>query len=180
MSIKSIFLKLKKSKANTLVEVLVAIVIISMVLVNFMKFVTFSYINLRNSYIRTNAVYYAQDLIEYFRRERAVLGWTNFKNIIDNNISIGDKQAFCVNGKLPDPGEFNDFFSDVSLGECANFSPLPGEDAKLGLFKRELTIKNLSDEKIKLVVEVSWINLTNDNQVSPRYSVNYQVELYKW
>lgn len=73
----------KSEKGQTLIEVLVAIVMISGVLVAFLSALTNAAANLQYSRNKTQATKYAQEAIEYIRTQRDFNTWSDFYTGID-------------------------------------------------------------------------------------------------
>lgn len=112
--------QLKNQKAFTFVEVLVATLIVAMVMTALGSMMALSGRVAEANEMEQLAQLKAQQVIEFFRRERLVRGWEVFDS------KLGDGNIFCVNdlppeiNALPSPGtcstpktDFNFFYYNI-------------------------------------------------------------------
>lgn len=130
-------------KGSSLIEILIAIGIVGIVLTGIIVALTFSIKSTAESKYRSLATTKAQEVIEYLRRERSRLGWSQFYELINDGFYCFDEI----------PG------FDVSIaekqGQCGeNYSlVMPG----VGLnFKREAEINKNGLDDVEIIVTVSW------------------------
>jgi prepilin-type N-terminal cleavage/methylation domain-containing protein len=99
------------SRGSTLIEVLVAILIMAIVLTGLSAALTYSLKNSAQADYRQVATRHAQDVIEILRKERSELGWTAFESSFNggNTYCVGTNQI-----SFDDPTVSKEF----STGTC--------------------------------------------------------------
>lgn len=130
-----------KQKGSTLVEILIAVTIISLVLTAVSAMIMMS-IKLANSNEQKQlALQKAQEAMEFFRKERAINSWHSFSAPIENG-------RYCVSS-LPES------IASVSArpGTCGDDDWL--EAAKYQ-FKREADIEFTTENSVKIEIDVLW------------------------
>ena len=150
----------KKNKGQTVLEILIATAITSVLLISLLQLGTYS--NKTSIYSKNVniATEYSSEMIEWLKSQRDNMGWQVFVE----KLNIGTETTFCVNTT---PNSFDNFVSNH--GECSNFS-------LNGRFKREITLTPIthggSMDEIQVLVTTSW----DDG----KYKTDIQSKLTKW
>lgn len=132
--------KLAKTAGQTIVEVLVAVAVLGLVLTAVAAMLTLTVKNAAESRSKALATQRAQEAVEVYRRERKVLGWTEFL------ANVGDG-TFCLN-ILPTN---SDEFKALANGECTEGVPEAGTE-----FIREVTVSQPAAGVVKIEATVGW------------------------
>lgn len=145
----------KSQAGQTIIEVLLATLVVAAVLVAITYGMTNSTKNADQNKQRATANLYAQEVIEVFRRERDNLGWNSFQaELTDNGI-------YCLNN-LPDDTQD---FANLNTGPCASSSYISGTK-----FQRELVVDKSTNEVV-LDVSVTWQDGTREQEVELRQAL---------
>lgn len=144
---------MKKNAAiagQTIIEVLIAIMVVAMVMVTIAASLTLSVKNVAESKYRSLATSWGQEAMEVYRREKNVLGWQAFRDGVVSGI-------VCLNA-LPTSSEN---FISLPGGECEQSLTLSGAG-----FKRQALVTVLPD-RVRIEITVSWqsSNLTKSVQL---------------
>ena len=145
-------------KGESLIEVLVAVVLIGLVLTAVASLMTSSLVRSSQAKYRELATVKGQEIIDVLRAERAKLGWAEFTTAYPNNTT------FCYRGSIDQTTE----------GLCASSTEqIAGTD-----FKREFTITHESSggqvQEVAISVEVSWYrNSVDPLQLWPSVQINH-------
>lgn len=133
----------KSQQGSTLLEAIFATVIVSLVLTAMMAALTTSLFTQAQTRYRQIAGSLAQQGLEVFRRERALLGWDTFSSTFGNEV-------VCVNDL---PANSDQFISSAGTGGCGQerFNP-----AGTGInFWREANV-NSTANTVQVEVTVYW------------------------
>jgi len=133
----------KTKKAGfTLVEVLVAVVIVGLVLTAIAAAISFSVKNSSQADYRQVATRYAQDAIDIIRQKRSDLGWNQFYT---NYLVAGDK---CLNISTHT-------LAPMPVGGCTGIYELSNNNVK---FRRTINVDKLggTPQSVELTVTVKW------------------------
>jgi type II secretory pathway pseudopilin PulG len=133
--------KIKKQRASTLVEVLVAVSIIALVLTAVSSMIFASVKLAESNEIRQLALQKNEEALEFFRKERFVNSWALFAAAME------DETSYCLSS-LPD---------DLTglaekIGNCADDDQL---QAAAYYFQREVYVSKETDS-LNLRVDISW------------------------
>lgn len=151
---------MRYSLGSSLIELLMATAVAAIVLTAVATSMIFSLKNAAQARYRDTATTLAQDVVEFFRRERAELGWGVFVNALDAQTEV------CVTGTLTDETTLTDFVD----GPCVTIESIGGAS-----FKRDVTILYPDDDTVRIMVSVSWLTGEADWQ-----SVSIDQVLTKW
>ncbi len=160
---------LTKQQGATLIEILMATMIVGTVLTAVAATLLYSLkANLQSKY-RSLAAQKAQEAIDFFRRERTVLGWSIFYQVVDAD-------TYCL-PSIPSPPSrslTDHVFAGLTKGGCSDYNlSFPNEEIN---FKREAIVSLDDPNTITIEVTVSWPNAKLDEP----YSVTLQQELNNW
>jgi len=135
------------NKGQTLVEVIVAVGIIVIVLVAVVAGVVQSVRNTRFAKEQATATRYAQETIEWLRRQRDELGWEPFYNLLDADAASG-VVTYCLSS-LPETSLIFEALLDKGASSCSQIGT--------SVFSREMTVTLAeTQDSVDMVVRVSW------------------------
>lgn len=143
-------LKKLNQRGQTIIEVLIATVVVGVVMTAIGAALTSSLRNTAESKFRSYASTYAQQAMEVFIRERSLLGWQQFQEAVISG-------QFCLN-ELPANSEA---FIAMPAGTCTQGVAFSGTE-----FEREAEISVLSADEIRVEVVVQWQDNGRDREVS--------------
>ncbi len=138
-----------KNRGQTIVEVLIATLVVATVLTALAAGLTMSVKNTAQSKQRSLAISYAQDSLEIFHREKYALGWESFHEALTNGV-------YCLNQLPANSAEF----SLLSPNECVADDQISGTN-----FQREAEVTIQANE-VTVVSIVSWFDGGTEKQVS--------------
>lgn len=141
--------KLARSAGQTIVEVLIATGVVGVVLTAIAAGLSYSVKNSSDAKYRAFATSYAQDAIEVFRREKALLGWETFSE----NLTAG---TYCLNDLPTNTAAF----LALTPGSCATPTAQFGVD-----FNREAQVTLVNPTEIQVVVVVNWADFNRTPEV---------------
>lgn len=143
--------KYKRQSGQTIIEVLIATLVVGLVLTAIANVLTSSIRNTSESSNRSYATSYGQQALEVFRRERALLGWDQFQQLLVAG-------TFCLE-ELPAD---TDAFGSMPQGTCSGAGTvLPG-----GQFRREALVTIVSPTEVRVEIEVTWYDGPNEKNIS--------------
>lgn len=164
---------------STLIEIVVATAIVGSILTAIALSLTYTIkLNLQ-SQARALALKKAQETIDLFRRERTVLGWNNFVQVLDHN------QTYCVDFIPTAASEdtmdhiFDDDEDGVSLAGAGSCAYNVVTDEVPIDFKREAYVEfdpapPASPQTITLEVVASWDNDKSDDDFTVRLEQDFR------
>lgn len=130
----------KYQSGQLLIEAIVATVIITLVLVALVSAITFSLTNAQYSRNKALATKYAQEAVEWLRKERDT-GWYTF-----NSMAPDTSTTYCIS-------TFPANISSLTGGVCAGSYINDDYD----VFQREMTLTgNAADDRVTVTVRVYW------------------------
>lgn len=132
----------------TLVELLVAVGVVTMVLVAVASGVSLSVRNTRFSSEKSLSVRHAQETIEWLRGQRDKLGWRAFYQVLDND-SVSDEVTYC----LPSLSEQTSFFQGLINSACSGTQTIPGSNFTRSVV---LGLNPPQNDEVTILVEVTW------------------------
>lgn len=152
------------SKGSSLIEIIIATAVVGGILTAVATALTFSIKSTAEANYRSVATTEAQKAMEVFRRERTLLGWSDFYTAVN-----GDSY-YCFN-TLPSAGAL----AGVSQGRCnTNYSlAVAGVGTN---FKRDIEISTGSD-LVTVTVIVAW---KNPNNLARDHEVEITQEIRRW
>ena len=133
---------MKSAPGQTIIEVLIATVVVAIVMIAVAAALLLSVKNTAQSKYKGLASSRAQEAVEYFRRQRSLLGWTRFFETINAG-------TFCLN-VLPITSEE---LGELGDGACEAGVALAGTE-----FKREAWIDVIAANAIRVEIQVSWLD----------------------
>lgn len=142
-------------KGESLIEVLVAVVLIGLVLTAVASLMTSSLVRSSQAKYRELATVKGQEIIDFLRGERAKLGWADF-------VSQYPPGNYCYRG------------SSMDKTACGTTTEvIAGTD-----FKRDFSLEHTSNgtqvEEVIIAVEVSWYrNSVDQAQLWPSVQINH-------
>jgi type II secretory pathway pseudopilin PulG len=139
----------KSSSGQSIIEVIIATLIVGVVLTAIASGLTLSIKNTAQTQLRELSTNFAQEGLEVFRRERSMLGWTSFAEALDNN-------DYCLNTLPQDSAEF----ATMPTGECSTGTAIAGTT-----LTRNATVTVLSADSIQVHVTVEWQEAERTNTV---------------
>jgi len=133
----------------TLIEVLLAVVIVGTVLTAIATTLTGTVKNAAESRYRTRATTLSQEGLEFFTRERQLEGWGDFQAFFPNGTT-----TYCV-ADLPNAGQL----ATLSVGACATGQGI--DEPGVEFLRQAVVTKDPAKPgQIDVVVNVSWIDGT--------------------
>ena len=166
-------MKLSKSKLDSgfaIIELLVATGVVTMVMVAVVSGVSMSIKNSRYSKEKAQSARLSQDVVEWLRGRRDVMGWLNFYNTIN-----GDKPSpglpdteivYCLDVLPTEYTAFDGLDVTTDINSCTEF-----EDEN---FRRVAIITTPDDETMNIVVRVFWNDGSGDR------STQIETSLTQW
>lgn len=144
----------RNNAGSTLIEVLVAILIVGIVLTAIATALSFSIKNNAQAEYRQTASSIAQDAIELFRQQRGALGWTAFEaSIAENATKCLSKGASTLSA-----------MTSSCTGNYVNTSPPVTFNRTI---KRNDTTDNT--KRVSIIVTVSWTDGNSTRNVEIPY-----------
>lgn len=144
-------LRMTNSAGQSLIEVLVATTIITIVMTAIAAALTFTIKSNSQSRYLSHANFFGQELLEFFKRERVKNTWADFQADFQN-LPGND---FCL---LSIPNDLSEVAGNAGLCES-------GVSAVGNEFEREMTINSIASDTIYLTVTVSWYDADNERSV---------------
>jgi prepilin-type N-terminal cleavage/methylation domain-containing protein len=137
-----------KQQGQTLIEVLIATVVVGTVLTAVAAGLSMSIKNTAQSKMRSLATGYAQQAIEIFQRERNFLGWDTFLSALSSDV-------YCLNDLPADSVAFK----SLTAGACAS-----GDTIGTTSFQREVNV-TVGANSLTVVSTVTWYDADKQKQV---------------
>lgn len=135
-----------KQSGQSVIEVLIATGVVSLVMTALMATMTLSLQNSSQSKYRSLATKLGQEGLESFRQFRDELGWEYFYQAIDAQ----GTGTYCIN-TLPASGEQ---LQSLTYGACSDY-PI----SRTGVaFQREAYIDVISADEIRIEMTVAWLD----------------------
>lgn len=130
----------KQSAGQSILEVLFATTVVALVLAAILSTIIASLRNARTASEQSQSTSYAQETLEWLRRERDAYGWITFS---ESTVNVGETQAYCL-GTLPTT------ILDISSqqGNCT------GQTISDTNYVRELSLYRPTSEEIEATVTV--------------------------
>jgi len=135
---------------QSIIEVLIATLVVGLVLTAIASSLTFSIKNTAQTKQRELASNYAQEGLEVFRRERNLQGWTSFTEALNTN-------TFCLN-ELPADSQA---FRDLPAGECEGGTVIAGST-----LTRTAYVRVIDADTIEITIGVAWDDSNQMREVS--------------
>lgn len=151
MSITRRVLPRSSQRGQTILEVLIAILVVGLVMVALASMLTMSVKNTAEGKYRNLATSQAQEALEVFRRERVRLGWNAFKTAATGGL-------FCLN-TLPSSSDNLTTFLAQNSDECEASYVVSNSN-----FTRQVEIQHAADEVV-LIVTVGWLDGNQPREV---------------
>lgn len=101
----------------------------------------YSFKNAAQARYRDTATGLAQEIVEFFRRERAAEGWGGFLTALNGT------ETYCILGELDDSVQI----ATLSSSPCGAAEPIGGAS-----YRRDATVAYPDASTVKLTVIVSW------------------------
>ncbi len=140
------------NRGFALIELLVATGVVTMVMVAVAAGVSVALKNSRYSSEKAQSVRLAQEVVEWMRNKRNVLGWKAFYETIDeddpNRGAVGSETMYCL-GELPESTE--GFVGLGNVNDPDGCSMIAGSS-----YRRVVRITKISGEEMDVTVEVLW------------------------
>lgn len=147
---------LKTNNPNTsnnsgmsLIEIIVATAVVGLFLTAILTSMSYSSRTNTAAENRALATSKAQEIIEFFRKERTKNGWAYLQN------SVVTGSSYCLNVMPAD-------LAGLDVGSCENYSLQPANSPIA--FKREVTVNNVDNDEVSLTVTVSWLRDATDGE----------------
>jgi type II secretory pathway pseudopilin PulG len=149
------------SAGSSIIEVLVAIVVMLLVMTAVLQLSVVSMRHQRVSSARSVGTQLASEGIEWVRSLRDVSGWQTFSE------HIGNSWNFCLMDTVPPASEFLTLSSNICIGNTFVVSGVT--------YERLIQInKKPGVDGYDVAITVSWVD------GSQNYEVRQQTELWKW
>lgn len=132
-----------KSQAGVgMIEILIATGVVGLVMTAVASGFVLSVKNSAISKYKVLSATRAQEAIEVFRREKVLLGWTQFYESLSTS-------TYCLNSLAID----SDQFKSMPTGPCADSSVIAGTN-----FTREAFVDIISPQEIRVEIIVEWLD----------------------
>jgi Tfp pilus assembly protein PilW len=142
--------QVKNQSGQSIIEVLVATVVVALVMTAIAATLTSSLRNTTEGKFRSYASAHGQEAMEIFLRERSLLGWQQFQEAVISG-------QFCMNELPADSAAF----ISMSAGTCSGGIAYSGTE-----FVREAQVSIASADEIMVEVFVTWQDNGRDREVS--------------
>lgn len=126
---------------QSVLEILFATAVVALVLVAILSTIIASVRNSRTSLEQSRATSYANEVLEWFRKERDTLGWVAFST---SGPSVGGTQTYCF-ATYPSSMEL----INTVAGECETTQTIPDS-----IFRREITLQRLNQDDLVITVTI--------------------------
>lgn len=134
----------KKQTGSSLIEILIATGVVGLVMTAVAAGLVLSVKNSSISKYKVIATTRAQEAMEVFRRERTLLGWTQFKEVLSDNV----EGTYCINTLASGSAQFK----SMATGECEEGDLIAGTS-----FTREALV-NASEDEVRVEIVVKWVD----------------------
>jgi len=135
------FLKSPKT-GSSMIEILIATGVVGLVMTAVASSLVLSVKNSSVSKYKVLATTRAQEAMEVFRREKVLLGWSQYYDVLGSG-------TYCLNSLASDSAQFK----NMSLGACEDDQKIAGTS-----FIREALVNIISTEEIRVEIVVNWID----------------------
>lgn len=133
----------KKTKlGSSMIEILIATGVVGLVMTAVASSLVLSVKNSSVSKYKVLASTRAQEAMEVFRREKVLLGWGQYYDVLSSG-------TYCLNALASDSAQFK----SMSTSACNTDQKIAGTS-----FVREALVDIISDEEIRVEIVVSWID----------------------
>lgn len=133
----------KKTKiGSSMIEILIATGVVGLVMTAVASSLVLSVKNSSVSKYKVLASTRAQEAMEVFRREKVLLGWGQYYDVLNSG-------TYCLNSLASDSGQFK----VMSTSACNEDQKIAGTS-----FVREALVDIISDEEIRVEIVVSWVD----------------------
>ncbi len=137
----------------SLVEVLIFIVILTIVLVSLIGITTSVIRQSRTNYSKTFATHHAQQLAEWLRIQKDVVGWNQFYSTV-----MTAPANFCVNDEIRLDSVLGDLLSENNTANCDG-TGINGVSPQI--YNRTVAFTqepgaNTSNDSMEVVIRVEW------------------------
>lgn len=138
-------------RGQTLIELLIATLIVGLVVTSVAAGLTYAVKNTAEVRYRESATSLGQDVIEFFRRERASVGWNQFVASLPD-----DQSTYCFQTV---PTTLTDIFTSPFPGSCATNEIVTLPSGQMNAdFLREVLVNDVAGGKrVEITVTVKWI-----------------------
>lgn len=142
--------QLSSQSGQTIIEVLIASVVVAMVLTAVAAALTVSVRNTAQSRFQEIARSRAQSGLELYRRERTALGWQAFRNTLTDGV-------YCINTLPANSTQF----TALSHGACSTGETVIGNN-----FTREARVTTNGPDEVRIDITSGWVDGTLDKEVT--------------
>lgn len=136
------FIKNKKQKGSSMIEILIATGVVGLVMTAVASGLVLSVKNSAISKYKVLSATRAQEAMEVFRREKVLLGWAQFYESLSAN-------TYCVNTLASDSAQFK----AMETGACSDGDFIAGTS-----FTREALVNITSPDEIRVEIVVDWLD----------------------
>lgn len=153
----------KKQAGFSLIEILVSGAILASVLVALMMLLSYSAKSSHQAQNRAIAAELLQEGADFFRQERAILGWQGLAQVLE-------EEGYCLNNLQAFSTSVDDnvFDSFDSAGNCDYTELHPDSETA---FKRVATVDNEGDT-VTITITVTWLTGRTENGEPAAAAVN--------
>lgn len=135
------FFKSKKT-GSSMIEILIATGVVGLVMTAVASSLVLSVKNSSVSKYKVLASTRAQEAMEVFRREKVLLGWGQYYDVLSSG-------TYCLNSLASDSAQFK----NMSVAACNEDQKIAGTS-----FVREALVDIISDEEIRVEIVVNWVD----------------------
>jgi Tfp pilus assembly protein PilV len=133
----------KKTKlGSSMIEILIATGVVGLVMTAVVSSLVLSVKNSSVSKYKVIASTRAQEAMEVFRREKVLLGWSQYYDVLSSG-------TYCINALASDSAQFK----TLDVAACNEDQKIAGTS-----FVREALVNIISDEEIRVEIVVSWMD----------------------
>jgi len=131
-----------KQLGSSMIEILIATGVVGLVMTAVAASLVLSVKNSSISKYKVLAATRAQEAMEVFRRERVLLGWTQFYETLSES-------TYCINTLASDSAQFK----AMTSGTCADGSAIAGT-----VFTRESLVNPSGGDVVRVEIVVKWLD----------------------
>lgn len=143
-----------KTQGFTLIEVLIATGMVTLVMTGITSGVSFAVKNSRFSQQKSLSVRYAQESIEWFRAQRDTLGWQAFYQTLENDSP--SQVIYCLADLPQNSEQFGNLSSTPGGAYCSTISSTN--------YRRQIELTITSPSSVDVISRVTWEEGPNQNE----------------
>lgn len=133
----------KQEAGQSIIEVILATVVVALVLVAVLSTIVASLRNSRLSLEQTRATKYGEEVLEWVRQERSVVGWSNLLSTVGG---VGSEVDYCLTSLPSSWTELEDYRGNCQPTDLITDTP----------YQRQMTLRRTSSDELEVLVRLTW------------------------